>query len=182
MATNNETTKKQAAVAPAASEPVVTLSIDEQLKAIQLQHAVLELEDLTNRVQNERERRAAIVRAHKATQESIDQADRDKAREQGTCRHKKGGKNMEGILNGNDANYSVIKHTYPWGVTAVHCTRCGKEWWPAPAAMKKANPAAYKQQQREYVEALNLPTDNEPSGSLMFSISYESPEMAAARA
>ena len=101
--------------------------------------------------------------------------------QQSACPHRKGGTGVKGVFAGGAAEYSVIKHTEPWGETYVTCQRCGKEWRdpffmlrrtnPARvAAARKADKRGYDRIMKEYKEALDLPTDNSPSGGTVFSI------------
>lgn len=141
-----------------------------ELEELELEETRLRVEDLRNRVETERARRNQIIRNHKQQQEAIEQKMRQIMAEQKICKHKKGGKNLEGVLNGSDSQYSVINHTYPWGEQSVTCTRCGKDWREPAKELKATNPAAYKQAYQEWIEALNFPTDNEPSGTRLFVI------------
>lgn len=144
-----------------------------ELDRLLLEEKKLQLESLRFTVENERARREQILRNHKQQQEALDSSLRKVQAEQKICKHKKGGKNLAGILNGTDSEYSVIQHTYPWGETAVTCTRCGKDWREPSKELKKSDPEAYKAQMAEYVAALNFPTDNEPSGTRLFVITRE---------
>jgi hypothetical protein len=104
---------------------------------------------------------------------------RDRERQkysQSVCAHRKGGKGKDGIYNGNDANYAVIIHTLSHGPTIVVCQRCGKVWEPPLKLTKKATQeqrAKYMNDLTEYRRALALPTDNEPSGTVLFEIIRE---------
>lgn len=148
----------------------LSVSQQEELGRLRIMREKLELEHLQMSVENERARRAGIIQAHKVQQASLDDFNAKVKEQQATCKHKKGGKNMEGILNGNDANYSVIQHTYPWGQTDVICTRCGKEWPQPSLTLRKENPKEYKRLFAIWKEAMQLPTDNEPAGSQIFVI------------
>lgn len=81
---------------------------------------------------------------------------------QSSCTHRKGGMDTAAMnKQGNDSNFSVIKHTGTFGGTTVLCTRCTKLWLPSdPDNGGKATPG--------YVEALRFPTDNQPSSSVVF--------------
>lgn len=156
----------------------------------QLEHATsrmaflkqqLELESLTMTVENERARRDAIKRAHEAQQKALDEATANIKASQKVCRHKKGGKNLEGILKGNDPNYSVMHITHAWGEKQVICTRCGKEWndpdsFLAPIDRKSKG---YEKAKAEFEAALQFETDNEPMGSQLFTITRTAPESGA---
>ena len=106
---------------------------------------------------------------------SLEQTRRSQEAEQAVCKHKKGGKGRENMLNGNDNNYAVITHTLSHGPTIVLCQRCGRIWEPPnPALMRKGASAderkEYKRLFEEYQWARNLPTDNVPSGTQIFVI------------
>ena len=142
-----------------------TMSVDDQLKVLRLKKEALELEDLEMRVENERSRRDFLKMSRQKQQETLAKAARDKEISQGRCKHKKGGKNLQGIEKGTDSDYSVIVHTYPWGETVVMCTRCHKEWRHPKKGEKN-----YEQKLEEYKRALEFQTDNEPSGNRIFVI------------
>lgn len=154
-------------------------TVQQQLEEVRLQKELMELEDLTYRVQNERNRREMVMRNHKSQQDTIAKINRDIIAKQSVCKHKKGGKNLAGIVNGNSSDYSIWKHTYPWGAVEVICSRCGKTWNKPAIALRKSDPKAYRAQMEEYNEAINWPTDNEPSGSVLFAFTYEQPESAS---
>lgn len=83
------------------------------------------------------------------------------------CNHRKGGSGANAVLfgEGTSPNYCVIKHKLPNGKFFVLCQRCGKEWF---AADKFANGGRGTPETPGYAEALNYPTDNNPSGSSTF--------------
>lgn len=121
------------------------------------------------------ELRAQVRAGRKNKAEAIELSlKRDRAHQkriQAACYHKKGGKGTAQIYAGNDSNYAVIVHTLSHGPTIVVCQRCGNVWEPPLPLPKKAT-AEQKQQYRvelaEYRRALNFPTDNEPSGTVLF--------------
>lgn len=154
---------------------------EQRLIDLKIQREELELEDLSMRVENEKARRASIARAHKTQMESLDDANRQIQAQQSLCKHRKGGKNLEGVLNGHDSNYSIWRHTYPWGDVVGICSRCGKEWCKPSAALKKEDLKLYKEKLKEYQEMLSWPTDNEPSGSQCFLIQHSSNLVEATR-
>ena len=141
-----------------------------ELEKIRQEREALELEDLRERVEATRAVRETRKIAHARQEFEIAEAARVEKVRQANCRHKKGGKNKEGFLNGNDSNYSVQRHTYPWGQVEVLCTRCQKTWNKPADALKAADPKAYKAAMEEYRMALEWPTDNEPSGTQLFLI------------
>jgi hypothetical protein len=82
------------------------------------------------------------------------------------------------LYQGNDPNYAVIKHTLSHGPVIVVCQRCTKVWEPPPRELvaKGATPemrAEYRGLLEQYRWALNLPTDNEPSGTVLFAFTEE---------
>ena len=100
---------------------------------------------------------------------------------QSACHHKKGGKGTAQLYQGSDSNYAIVVHTLSHGPTVVICQRCGKRWEPPERLAKTATPAErlkYREDLTEYRWALNLPTDNEPSGTVLFAFS-EADENAA---
>jgi hypothetical protein len=99
---------------------------------------------------------------------------------QANCRHRKGGKGVEMMYQGNDSNFAVIKHIYPTGPMHVYCQRCGKEWKPPDAKLNRKGASIedrreYARLYKEYQEAINFPTDNETSGSQLFMVTRGEP-------
>lgn len=141
----------------------------------QVLRQALDIEDMQERIAERKRKRQEIIEAHKSQQEAIDKFNQDILSQQAICRHRKGGKNLPGILNGRDSDMSVIIHTYAWGEVMVMCTRCCKEWRKPPVALSKKDPKLYRRQMAEYHEALRFPTDNEPSGSVLFAFQQEPP-------
>ena len=128
-----------------------------ELEKIRIEKEKLELENLSFQVENEKNRRAE--KAQRSIIQELTQKGEEAARQrrQAQCNHRKGGINVEGLISGrgNDERFSVNKQTVPDGTTYVLCTRCGKEWWP---------------KDKEYVTAMNWPTDNIPSQSITFNV------------
>jgi hypothetical protein len=138
----------------------------EELEQLQLEEAreVARLRE-TRRLNKDSRRRAVEIslRRDRENQERI----------QAACWHRKGGKGVAQVYQGNDANYAVIVHTLSHGVTIVVCMRCGRTWRPPEKLPKKATVeqrAKYASDLAEYRRALNFPTDNEPSGATLFDI------------
>jgi hypothetical protein len=151
-------------------------------KAITEELENLQLEETRERVEVMRQHRAAkLSRAEMRTRDLLDAQAQQEAIH-ANCWHKKGGKGVEMLPHGNDHNYAVIKHTLCHGPTIVVCQRCSKVWEPPNTALNARrasteDKALYKKLWTEYQWAMNLPTDNEPSGTQMFVISK--PEAAA---
>ena len=144
---------------------------------------LLQLEETRDRVEEMRRLRAAKIARAAARDRDITENMRQQATIQAACWHKKGGKGVTQLLQGTDHNFAVIKHTLSHGPTIVLCMRCGKVWEPPPVALNapKASPenkALYKKLWTEYQWAINLPTDNEPSGTQLFVVNNQ-PEAVA---
>lgn len=131
----------------------------------------LQLEETRERVAEMRQRRAAKLGRIANRQRDIKSFNDKRAAQQAGCWHRKGGKGVEMLSHGNDANYAVVKHTLSHGPLIVICQRCTKEWAQPPIALRKENPAEYRRLYDEYQWAVNLPTDNEPSGTQLFVVS-----------
>jgi hypothetical protein len=135
----------------------------------------LQLEETRERVDEMRRVRAAkLHRAQRRTQDLLDARAMQEA-SQANCWHKKGGKGVEMLPHGNDANYAVVKHTLCHGPLIIICQRCSKVWEPPDIALNSRKASAedkalYRKLYEEYQWAVNLPTDNEPSGTQLFVI------------
>ena len=119
----------------------------------------------------------------KAIQLAIKRDNENRKRIQAICQHRKGGKGVAQMYMGNDPNYAVVTHICSHGPTIVVCQRCGKIWEEPEPLPKKPTPeqkAEYRQQLAEFRWARNLPTDNEPSGTVLFAFTPIEPEEATA--
>lgn len=149
--------------------------IQEELEELQLQEARESAEQRKlNRASKESRARAIelSLRRDRKHQEMI----------QAACVHRKGGKGTAQMYQGNDANYAVVTHTLSHGPTIVICQRCGKIWQEPEPLPKKPTPeqkAKYREDLAEYRRARNLPTDNEPSGTVLFAFAPNDEELAA---
>lgn len=157
------------------------------LKILEIEHKKLELLDLRDRVDErkmKRENRTSSSRANGRTLQQVIAGDRAK---QANCNHKKGGNGAEGVVGGqgDDPQYSVIKHKMPNGDIWVRCLRCAKTWKP-PVEFKfyfdstgknvapkdgKFSKEAFDIAVKEYREALVFQTRNQTSGSIVFQFS-----------
>lgn len=147
------------------SEAKKPLSLEERLMALRLQKEELELEQLTHDVMVLRQNRENRKRNAEQNERDLRELREMDAARVEQCNHRSGGEGLEALMSGqgSDANYAVIKHTYPWGETRVHCTRCPAEWKPGDKADEHPSGISYKQ-------ALMLPTWNKPSGTQLFLI------------
>ena len=149
-------------------------------KAITEELELLQLEETRERVNEMRMRRESLRRRAAARDEDLNDGLRRQKAIQDACWHKKGGKGVTMLSQGNDHNYAVVKHTLSHGPVIVICQRCSKVWEPPNTALNarsasKEDKALYRQQYDEYQRALNLPTDNEPSGTQLFVITRDEP-------
>lgn len=129
----------------------------------------LELEELRERVARQRSEKQQKAAARADNEKSFREAAQKQAQMQAGCNHKKGGRDYAATnKRGDGDNYSVIPHTMPLGNTIVLCTRCLFMWTPGTSAKfmpdgKTKNPTGIS-----WAEAIKLPTDNSPSGSVLF--------------
>ena len=141
----------------------------------------LQLEEALAVAEDRRARRGSRERKIRAIEFSLKRDREQLARTQAACAHRKGGKGKDGVFNGNDASHAVITHTLSHGPTIVVCQRCGKVWEPPLKLPKRATQeqrTAYIEAMNEYRRALSLPTDNEPSGTVLFEVIRHEEEAA----
>lgn len=135
----------------------------------------LQLEETRERVEESRRLRAAKLARAQRRNEDIMDARRMQEAIQANCWHKKGGKGVSMLPHGNDSNYAVVKHTLCHGPMIVICQRCAKVWEPPDVALNarsssKESKALYAKLWQEYQAAVNFPTDNEASGTQLFTV------------
>lgn len=169
--------KEQHTPAPVKPEAVSKVdAMNEELKAIELESAKLELQlkqanlvDMQERLQ-ERELKRANVRQEAYTKGSTLAAlASNKATNQKRCNHKKGGNGAHGVVGGqgDDSQYAVLKHTFANGDTWVKCLRCHKTWKP-PVASDYKSKEGFEAAQEVYTVALGFMTRNSPSSGVQF--------------
>ena len=139
---------------------------------------LLQLEEAKERLQERRDRKNQSANRRHMVQASLKDTAMRRALTQSRCVHRKGGKGVAGLFNGNDQNFAVIKHILSHGPLIVICQRCGKLWEPPDKALNakgasSENRREYKRLWDEYQYAINLPTDNETSGSKLFEFHNE---------
>jgi hypothetical protein len=144
-------------------------------KTITEELELLQLEETRERIDEMRRNKTSKAARVAARNRDITENLRIAAAIRASCWHKKGGKGVSQLLQGTDHNYAVIKHTLSHGPLIVICFRCGNVWEPPPVELnaRKASvedKALYKKLWTEYQWAVNLPTDNEPSGTQLFVI------------
>lgn len=138
--------------------------VEQRLLEVKLQRDELELKLMQAQVNNMQSAEAA-GRLSSEQQERNNRLREESDRQiQDNCSHRKGGSNIDGFYTGGADMYAVVKHTYPVPYipgfetctgTTVHCQRCHKEWTRASD---------------EYEEALRFPTNNQSSGTALFSV------------
>lgn len=149
--------------------------IKDELESLQLEEA----RDLAQRRKN---LRAARGKRAEAIEISIKRDREHQERIQAACQHRKGGKGTAQMYAGNDVNFAVVTHTLSHGPTIVICQRCGKTVRPPEPLPKKHTQemrAEYRADLAEYHRWLNLPTDNEPSGTTLFAFTPTDDGLAA---
>ena len=170
---------QEAIVAKDKNDALPVVSVDEELKALELEEKKLRVKQLKRDISRMEAQDAQRAAAAESQQRSLDDANEQILRTQKMCLHRKGGKGLPGILNGQDSNYAVNHHTYPNGDVGIVCQRCIKWWYrpgsriqqvsdPSGFAAQAASRAEYERQLAEYNEAAGWPTDNEASGSQIF--------------
>lgn len=147
-------------------------------KSVTAQLEQLQLEETQERVDLSRATRKARIARTQQMQATIERSDAIRRAQQEACWHKKGGKGVSMLSQGNDANFAVIKHQLCHGPIIVVCQRCTKVWEPpvkpARGASEKER-TKYREDLTEYNRALNLPTDNEQSGTQIFVLTASEP-------
>ena len=138
----------------------------------------MQLEELYENARQREKRKLGVEARKKRVEASIATQERTERGRQAICKHRKGGKGLAGLFNGSDANFALITHTLSHGPTVVYCMRCSKRWEPPNPALnsKKATDeqrTLYMKQYEEYLWARNAPTDNEPSGTVIFEFQKE---------
>ena len=151
-------------------------------KAINEELQLLNLEEAREAAQDRKTARVGRKNRSEAIEMSLKRDRQHQDFIQAGCKHLKGGKGTSQMYAGNDSNYAVITHTLSHGETIVVCQRCGKIERPPKPIPKNATPeqrAQYRADLVEYRRWLNLPTDNEPSGTTLFAFTPNDDSLAA---
>ena len=143
----------------------------------------LQLEETQERVRQMRQSKEALRRRVEGRDRDIARALARRKVMEDNCWHKKGGKGVEMLSRGNDHHYAVVKHQLCHGPIIIICQRCAHVAEPPPLELnrKKATAeqkAEYRRLYEEYQWWLNLPTDNEMSGTQLFVITNNDEEAA----
>jgi hypothetical protein len=147
-------------------------------KSVTAQLEQLQLEETQERVDAARATRKARINRNRQMALTIERGDAIRKAQQDACWHKKGGKGVTMLSQGNDHNFAVVKHQLCHGPIIVVCQRCSKLWEPPLKPAKGASAeerTKYREDLAEYHRALNLPTDNEQSGTQLFVIGIAEP-------
>ena len=161
--------------------------MEAEFKSLELQAKRLELEDLQERVDERKLKRDLKSSRVRSNGQILENNLAQRRTVQANCNHKKGGNGLEGFVGGqgDDPQYSVLKHTFLNGDMWVRCLRCGK-WWKPPVEESfffdehgrevspedgKFNKERFDQAWAEYQRALAFPSRNAPSSSYQFRFS-----------
>lgn len=136
---------------------------------IEMRWKELQIEDMEEKITNRREAKARAEADRKRQWEDYQRNLQIRANRQRICKHRKGGRDNR-FWNGNSQDYSINKNTFPTGIEAIFCTRCGKEVRKPDRALKKSDPKLYATMQEEWKLWSSFPTDNTPSGSKIFEV------------
>lgn len=181
MSEENKAAKQEAQKAPAAVAAAVEVKSTEQIElerltleekrlAVEFQKA--QLEDMRERL-DERGLKRDLSRQRSLTNgQTLKQLKDNDEKVQKRCNHHKGGNGMSGYINGqgDDPQYAVIKHKITNGDLWIRCMRCGKTWKP-PLPSEHKTTEEFQQAQLEYQAAMNFPTRNVTSSSIVFQFS-----------
>lgn len=143
--------------------PETTSSLKAQLKALQDEEAMLDLELKREKVAKIRaERENKLTEMREKTKAILDLINQRKRLQQ-NCNHRKGGRGAGAVLNGQgmDSMYAIIRHVCPSGRLMILCQRCGQEEY-------SRDPLTGEAQTSQFDRFSNFPTDNQTSGSSLF--------------
>ena len=143
----------------------------------------LQLEETQERVKEMRQRKESIRRRIASRETDIKNSNARQKAMQDSCWHKKGGKGVSMLSRGNDSNYAVVKHQLCHGPIIIVCQRCSKVVEPPDPALNRKRATAeqkaeYRRLYEEYQWWLNLPTDNEMSGTQLFVVNQGEEDVA----
>lgn len=160
------------------AKPQTVAEMELEIKKLELEAKQLEVKERKANVQDLEERLAEreLKRVDKQQKSKINGASlksiaSDTLAAQTRCNHRKGGNGAQGVVagQGDDAQYSVLKHAFSNGDVWVRCLRCGKTW--KPPIENRHTKEKYIQLFSEYQAALNFQTRNSTSGSVAFKFS-----------
>lgn len=147
----------------------------EHVRLLEIEEKHLELLDELARKEYLAEKDALTIAEAKEKGNCLAQMDRSQVQRQRKCTHRKGGiiTNIKdpstisfALAHGNSNQYAVIKHQMINRDIWVRCLRCGK-WWKPPCRSEFKLDRDYWKAMFEYEEALEFPTMNTMSGSVL---------------
>lgn len=148
--------------------------LERRLLELRIRKEEAETQDLEERLAEREMKRETKRQSSVSKGQILRQNKAAKQAEQDRCSHRKGGNGLDGVVGGqgDDSQYSVMKHRFHWGDVWVRCLRCAKCWKP-PVKKNftkdgKFEQAAYDVAMKEYQLALAFPTRNSMSSSSMF--------------
>jgi TolA-binding protein len=155
-------------------KPLTDAEFEKKRKALELRRLEADTQDIEERLA-EREMKRETKRQRSINNgQTLRQIEASSKAAQEHCNHKKGGSGAQGFIagEGDDPQYSVLKHRMPNGDVWVRCLRCGKTWKP-PVESKftvngKFNKQAFDEAVQEYEKAVAFQTRNQMSGSIQF--------------
>jgi hypothetical protein len=147
-------------------ETKTNAQVADELSSLELEEKRLDLEIKRETVASIRAKRASQLGEARAKSLATRQFLAQRAAQQANCNHRKGGIGHEAVMRGQgtDAMYSVWKHKQPNGTWFVLCSRCGKEWHQEFRVQGRLIEAGTP----GFLDAINYPSDNSPSGSAVF--------------
>jgi hypothetical protein len=159
---------------PLSMEAKTNAQLADELSALELEEKQLDLEIKRETVSKIRAQRSAQREEARAKSLAVRQFIAQRKAQQDNCNHRKGGIGHESVMRGQgtDAMYAVWKHKQPNGTWLVLCSRCGKEWRGEFRVQGRLIEAAVPSQ-TEFLQAINFPSDNSPSGSSSFQYQLE---------
>lgn len=175
--TKNETPEAAKSDSPAKGDKLA--SMEEELKALELEAArlsVLEkkanLEDLNERLAERQLRRETVRQTSVTNGATLKALAEDDRKVQKRCNHRKGGNGAAGVIGGqgDSLDYALMSHVMLNGDKWIRCLRCGKTYKP-PVRDHFETADEYTKALAEYEAALLLPTKNTGSSSYQFRFS-----------
>lgn len=159
-----------------------------KMRELMLKKAELELRSLERTIFEAEQKETDKVQVAKNNGKTLNDIAKARLQAQERCTHRKGGNGLDGVMGGqgDDAQFSVLKHRQLWGDVWVRCLRCGKVWKPPLKKTYtedgKLNEVLYQMAYKEYQQALSFPTRNTMSTSGQFSFSATKPGIDAKEA
>jgi hypothetical protein len=149
---------------------IKSLELEERRLAVKFAKA--NLEDMQERLDERQIKRENVRQTSVTNGATIKQTNAIDAANQTRCNHRKGGNEASGYIGGqgDSSQYAVIKHTFGNGDQWIRCQRCGKTWKP-PVESEHATKESYAAALGAYKVAINFPTQNKNSSSVVFQFS-----------